>query len=981
MALVTTQWAEALRYRRDRSAENWYSRTSDDLKPSFSEVVLIDVDVNFTTAMQRAFLLRSTLLVTLCVHYGVQEGTTNNALWTKYTDKITATCLRIPPAMRSLFGAMLDCIYLQALYLQCTLIDPTRNMPAGNFTTPCGWIVWSAITSLNHKWYIKVHPLVYLALTFHRFELPMPYGRCDFLQGLEHVIVSYIDRHSANGKSEERATYFCGTRSQFTSIWRTNELLVTYSSITGLISKFMLHYDVCKERFTDVTTEIITTSSVVNSFTEFTVDLKHFAALEMTQGKKKYFLYLMGARLEVLDLGLAVNSVSKVELEIHVFEGLEAYLSYEHPHTKLLLQDEWIYFVAFQGFVNIQCRQSQCGDISLHYAWQLVNFRHMIIVNPLSMKSPFSFCQRYYHSLMHCAFAISSQESNNVRLTHQKMIFEGPDYLGNLPEEHRCTLAGATIADSLRLNVLKGEEVIHLQTDGAISRDFVVDAIFPEITMCFNSESDGVRKRTFVSTGEAILIVLYAWEAYVDLTKYMKLTFESTPCVGITLGCYDIPGNGHAQIGYTPIHRWESSSMELHNICPRDKMMRVTFVSSYHLMDLMLQLVICTKTNSQLSNVVILSHLDDDEMCLNLQKPPYSRMKESHQCILEDRETHKGGILHEYKTDLNHLRSVYCAELTANVQHWRSVRSIDDKSAIKQSKLKYLSKCVEGNIEVSAFCNQHDILEEEPSDLGIQLDLNSGHENPTCHINTFAVIGNSVTNRLYVKQPRDLWALNTYLNSKERSELSELSKIELNMGIAFVQLTLNISVSKQCSVQCRSFNLHLAYAESVNYRIVVLNWQLHLDNGSTVIIVSQIPAPYTLWLLYVTYLANRNACNQSDCSAQVDTSDHTQYTLLPDMVSLDILNSHYFAQYVFMWVPGEYSWFEAEETCVQLGMHLASISSNEEYRLITGMLLGDGYGTESSLEPQMFTPCRTEEFVCMIYIGMHVKVTQFSFLP
>lgn len=60
--------------------------------------------------------------------------------------------------------------------------------------------------------------------------------------------------------------------------------------------------------------------------------------------------------------------------------------------------------------------------------------------------------------------------------------------------------------------------------------------------------------------------------------------------------------------------------------------------------------------------------------------------------------------------------------------------------------------------------------------------------------------------------------------------------------------------------------------------------------------------------------------------------------------------------------------------CMQLGMHLASISSKDEYRLVTGMLSGDGYGTESYSETTILTPCKVEASLCMLYIGMQVKV-------
>lgn len=130
---------------------------------------------------------------------------------------------------------------------------------------------------------------------------------------------------------------------------------------------------------------------------------------------------------------------------------------YRHPHTEFLLQDDMIYFVAFQGYVKIQCSLFQCRNIRLHYIWEVVYAAQLIIYKTVSLISHFAFCQRHYQSLMHCAYVINNRQSSNVRITFQEMSFGGPDYLGGLPGEHRCTLGGITIADILRWTNLNRE--------------------------------------------------------------------------------------------------------------------------------------------------------------------------------------------------------------------------------------------------------------------------------------------------------------------------------------------------------------------------------------------------------------------------------------------------------------------------------------------------------------------------------------------
>lgn len=76
-----------------------------------------------------------------------------------------------------------------------------------------------------------------------------------------------------------------------------------------------------------------------------------------------------------------------------------------------------------------------------------------------------------------------------------------------------------------------------------------------------------------------------------------------------------------------------------------------------------------------------------------------------------------------------------------------------------------------------------------------------------------------------------------------------------------------------------------------------------------------------------------------------------------------------------MWTTTEYAWHEAEETCQLIGMHLASISTPEEFQLVTGVLSGESYKTYSFLEQNILTPCRTRTALCIIYLGLQLEVS------
>ena len=79
-----------------------------------------------------------------------------------------------------------------------------------------------------------------------------------------------------------------------------------------------------------------------------------------------------------------------------------------------------------------------------------------------------------------------------------------------------------------------------------------------------------------------------------------------------------------------------------------------------------------------------------------------------------------------------------------------------------------------------------------------------------------------------------------------------------------------------------------------------------------------------------------------------------------------------------LWSHGDYTWDEAEEICQELdGMHLASMSSEKEYLLITRMLLGGVhhvYDTDRRVQP-ILTLCLVGSPLCLIHIGLKRQVS------
>lgn len=170
-------------------------------------------------------------------------------------------------------------------------------------------------------------------------------------------------------------------------------------------------------------------------------------------------------------------------------------------------------------------------------------------------------------------------------------------------------------------------------------------------------------------------------------------------------------------------------------------------------------------------------------------------------------------------------------------------------------------------------CDQLKLLQGQLSEERIIVDLNNEPDIQLCYQSLFQLTNNSVTNQIYLKQSVNMWAINSLLYHD--AKLGELATFWLNWEIGIFQLKLNISVDNQCPVHCRSFGIYLTYREPIKYRTAVLYWELHLGDGWESMTVSQMPAPYTAWIVYVTQLTQSNICSDSTCSAQVHTSQHS----------------------------------------------------------------------------------------------------------
>lgn len=920
------------------------------------------------------------------------------ALWSSYTDKITAVCVhpRLGQEIVLLFRVIINCTNLQRHYLNCLpqgLERPTVN----NVKTPCGWINSTENRNSHSQWTITVHHTFLLLLTFKELKLPMPFGRCDKLQSMEILVLAYHEKNYSH-IIPSPSIHYCGKRSPFTLIWKNSSMVLNYLHLPlvsvlpngGIVvtehrtGQFILHYQVCEKMLEKVITQLITHSTWTNRTAEFILTIGlHFSR---SLARQKYSVHLLGQRLRVLDLGFTYDTISNRHLAIEVFEGPRPSEIYRHSYQDYLLSNEMIYFVGFQGVVEVVCFQHQCSGIHLIYIWSLaIDFAGFRRVNQgILIEHPSPFCKTKWSQLVYCAYTIVGHNYNNIRISFDDISFRGPDYLGELSEEHQCTLAGVAVADGLRFMILRDiGDSLPFVTDGNTSREFVVDAIFPEVTSCYKTlqRAEGRRGKLskafpidhFVSTSQTLSLVVYAYEAYLEEFS-LRLTITASRCVGAMIGCYQIPSNAFAQIADKQQHAWESRDAIKSTLCQFGNFLLVDVPSNVMGVPVLMQFAFCTYTDDQVTAVLLLSTLHADE-CIEVQLNPHFHLAESLWCKLTRSNLDQFIKIHAEQYQRFFLVASSCiASLYEELDQSSYFHYQHDKMLRHHSNSSYFrSKCFKITTKLTMLCHSIEKVHGQLSITRIRHDLQRKLDKPLCRqSNTF--LQNTTTTLMYLK-PYDILRITDQF-TQDGNQFDPVFNFFLGWYLGLFELKLVFTVNSECPAHCRKCDVQLVYIEPTTRRVVILQWELLLHNEFETIIMCQIPARYTPWLLYTTQLASSNVCKESSCTVNIKTYDYSVHKPVHNILTLDrSSSSSIFAQYVFLWTTNSYNWYEAESVCTDMGMQLASISSEEEYQLVTGMLWGEDYKTESLREQRILTPCKLEYYLCVIYIGMLVKVT------
>lgn len=269
--------------------------------------------------------MKASLAMVMCValmalHAMKTSAKSKLSLWTVYTDKVSATCvsLKLPRDMNSLLRERIVCVNLQQHYLQC--VQRSSLMTSfQDHKQPCGWID-SGITEGNRlRWSITVNSEFSLIVTFRKFHLAMPAGKCTKLQSSENLILSSFEDPKVNRNG--LVLFWCGRRTPFTLAWTRNRLFLSYLRLpSSTDGEFLLGYQVGDKMHRIKTTHILDHPPFAKRKAAFAVKLNSLAHFKM-QITYLYSIHLLGDKLRLLDFGLKHKSFAMSDFKIGVFEG------------------------------------------------------------------------------------------------------------------------------------------------------------------------------------------------------------------------------------------------------------------------------------------------------------------------------------------------------------------------------------------------------------------------------------------------------------------------------------------------------------------------------------------------------------------------------------------------------------------------------------------------------------------------------------
>jgi hypothetical protein len=189
-------------------------------------------------------------------------------------------------------------------------------------------------------------------------------------------------------------------------------------------------------------------------------------------------------------------------------------------------------------------------------------------------------------------------------------------------------------------------------------------------------------------------------------------------------------------------------------------------------------------------------------------------------------------------------------------------------------------------------------------------------------------------------------------------------------GLIHLMLT-EINTENNCSAMCQQYQLHIAYKETISEQYLLLEWNIGSQH-STPIVISQIA--HRFWIVYISRPEVGDSCLGQSCPLHF----RSKTSISNADVETNVVAAHEQLGWHFSRSDSRFSeyhllsWTAANAICKSIGMQLASITTEDEYDIVKGLLWGQGYRAGKMNEDWITTPCRVESAVCMVFLGLHL---------
>lgn len=887
------------------------------------------------------------------------------------------------------YRIFIGCLPLDNLAGQIKSNQKINTMPCGRFEITPAFIIKDAIHKV--RWAIVVPFYLHLNLTFHKFHLPMPYGKCDDKGSVEKV---FIAKYTFGVNYNDEDLHLCGQRNPFSLKLAANDVLVEYSCIKPSIcfGEFLLQYQVCDPVVCDH--QAVRPVQLIEAYSQ-----KHYTTVlsrpyaEQYVFFRVYSLHVVVNRMSYLKLLLAFGSAHEDKsLSITIYDGPYPSRKHAHPSSDIPDNERLINFITFQGYVQIECLRHTCEGIILEYTQEAHTFsasswRNVDEVD-FQMRMTSTDCSGVSLStdpgIVYCMWQLQSlSDTNTLTVLFQALSLGQADAVGDQQHTVQCPLSGVTVVDERKFK--------KPYTTGR-------DTLFPEITMCTGVPFVGIDNhdvlqydlpmREFTSTSSRIIVLIYAYGGLVNLEKInVTLLISHNNCVGLIVACPVINTNSLTEIGsFGRFNGEKTISRRKQTHCSDHRSKLALFTIRTVKADF--SLVYCTTHVSPkwpTTKAIILLDIVREDVCLIMQYHPYFTPKMTLACQVNLDQTH---VPKNMQYTLNSVLpwSGICARLS-------SMKQVTYKTYSNRSQTGEFLRLVDGNAKgitpvfiVQGFsaCYSYQLKAEFVdqtclantllgSDYNVHVDETlviqdlQGAQKQQHSCQSYSIQATPTKAIFSVSVINQLTAFAVRVH--RTVEFDAFSAYETAENLGRIRLKISASLNRNCPVGCKRVLLCVAYEEIATGAYVILKWTLEGIYPS--VFVDQIA--FGLWVLYLSFPGR--FCLTDSCILYLNVLPSIQFIKENSDVfwyTNSVMPHDIFVQYNLLWTTESYTWQQAEDLCQSAGMHLASISSELEYDIVSGLLAGAGYRKAEldSSEMLINTPCRIESTLCMVYIGL-----------